>query len=826
MANKEFVVISDIHSVPEFFEKLKYYVREYENIFILGDVTDRGPNYGEGGIDMLLDIMDYNKNVNDTEFAKKNNLGNIYYIPGNHDDFLYNFTKNNSQEAEFLLLRNYGDGTIEDVEELKEKYPDKFDELVEWLGSQPLQRIYKTKDGYTLYLAHAFFDVDIYKTKPDLSLSDAHGNKAKPYYKDRIEKILWFRIKKGDEYTHNHVPDPLNGKGIEVIGHTPHDKDNPEISFDLMTANKGKIKVCCVDGGATFKDIYNRIYKLDNSSGKPTVIDTEKFKLHPELDRQPYYELRDYVDQSVEYSNSKKSKETISQPAPSSSGYIKTEHIKLTPPSKQKEGESSIDRIETEHIRLTPSKDTKEPGYTTKKPTVDNTKPYDVDSAREIAKRREQEERRKKAQAIIDMLNRAKIHIESEQPSKQKEGEPSIDHIETKPVTLTPEETRSRIPLEKLSVDNTESYKEYLARRLAAEKAAKKSAKSDSLKGTPIGRIIEMLLNKNSQKNTKEEEIARRQALATKRKEDRSRNYRQRPKLEVPNNFYWSFSAMVMNDVYYLFNNINDYDSLEEILSFLYRRHLSSEYKKYDLTKEEYKQLIVENVITRIVKEILVDNFCNEEKTLTCIHNDVLLEKSIEFKDDNNQKVWNMLSKEGYTVEYLLDTNSLKNLIKYTREVHEHEESINNNLFSLLGLLYMLKYYREKKNADNIALAKILNMLIYNPNKIDDIYLYHVKNGDFDAFDPSIAIKHAKNAVYSICLKIYKKGFDLSNETFIAYLIKFIDNGAFENYITNEVANWTRPFCCEKISVPSNIIDKYYFPNFNEEIIHITGRKK
>lgn len=751
MAKKDFVVISDIHSVPEFFEKLKYYVREYENIFILGDVTDRGPSErGEGGIDMLLDIMDYNKNVNDTEFAKKNNLGNIYYIPGNHDEFLYNFTKNNSHEAEFLLLSNYGDGTIEDVEELKEKYPDKFDELVEWLGSQPLQRVYKTEDGYTLYMAHAFFDADIYKTKPDLSLSDAYGKKAKPYYKDRIEKILWFRIKRGDEYTHNHVPDPLNGKGIEVIGHTPHNKDNPENSFDLMTANKGKIKVCCVDGGATFYDLYDRIYKLDNSSRKPTVIETEKFKLYPESEK-PYYELREYVNQSIEYSKSKKRRETVSQKKPSSSGYTETEHIRLTPPSEANKRDKSLSSYtETESIRLTPSKDTKEPVYTT----------------------------------------------------------------------------------QDLTVDNTESYEEYLARELAAEQKPETHQPNNNMfamfKNTPIGRLITRISEQDSGKqiNEKEEEIARRQALATKRKEDRSRNYRQRPKLEVPNNFYWNFSEMVMNDVYYLFNNINDYDSLEEILSFLYRRHLSSEYKKYDLTKEEYKQLIVENVITRIVKEILVDNFCNEEKTLTCIHNDVLLEKSIEFKDDNNQKVWNMLSKDGYTIEYLLDTNSLKNLIKYTREVHEHEESINNNLFSLLGLLYMLKYYREKKNADNIALVKILNMLIYNPDKIDDIYLYHVKNGDFDAFDPSIAIKHAKNAVYSICLKIYKKGFDLSNETFIAYLIKFIDNGAFENYITNEVANWTRPFCCEKISVPSNIIDKYYFPNFNEEIIHITGRKK
>jgi len=725
------------------------------------------------------------------------------------------------QKIHLYLIRH---GTIEEIEELNEKYPEKIDELVEWLGSQPLQRVYKTEDGYTLYLAHAFFDVDIYKTKPDLSLSDAHGNKAKPYYKDRIEKILWFRIKKGDEYTHNHVPDPLNGKGIEVIGHTPHDKDNPEISFDLMTANKGKIKVCCVDGGATFKDIYNRIYKLDNLNGKPIVIETKAYRLYPESKEQPYYELREYVNQSIEYSKSKKRRKTISQPAPSSSGYIKTEHIKLTPPSKQKEGESSIDRIETEHIRLTPSKDTKEPGYTTKKPTVDNTKPYDVDSAREIAKRREQEERRKKAQAIIDMLNRAKIHIESEQPSKQKEGEPSIDHIETKPVTLTPEETRSRIPLEKLSVDNTESYKEYLARRLAAEKAAKKSAKSDSLKGTPIGRIIEMLLNKNSQKNTKEAEMARRQELATKRIENRKNNYRERPKLEVSDYFYRDFSTMILNDVRFLFDNIDNYESLDEILSYLYNRYLYSSYQKYDLTKEEYKQLIIENIITKIVKEILVDNFCNEAITIACIHDDVMLEESIKFKNNNYQKVWDMLSKDGYTVEYLLDIKSLENLIKYVHEVHKYEEDDNNHLYSLSGLLDMLKYYREKKHADNKTLAKILNMMIYEPDSIAEIHSAHVKNGDFEAFDPSIAIKSAKSAVYNICSKKYKREIDISDENFIAYLIRFIDNDELKKYIERDVINRTIWYRGEKISIPSNIIDKYYIPNLNEKKIRITGK--
>ena len=40
-----FVAISDIHSTEWVVDKIeKYYINEYDKIFILGDAVDRGPN--------------------------------------------------------------------------------------------------------------------------------------------------------------------------------------------------------------------------------------------------------------------------------------------------------------------------------------------------------------------------------------------------------------------------------------------------------------------------------------------------------------------------------------------------------------------------------------------------------------------------------------------------------------------------------------------------------------------------------------------------------------------------------------------------------------
>ncbi len=78
--NGSFVVISDFHSTDWSLKKVKdYYMNEYDVVYVLGDVTDRGPYMdGTNGISMLLEMMELSKS-------------NVVYIPGNPDDFIYKY---------------------------------------------------------------------------------------------------------------------------------------------------------------------------------------------------------------------------------------------------------------------------------------------------------------------------------------------------------------------------------------------------------------------------------------------------------------------------------------------------------------------------------------------------------------------------------------------------------------------------------------------------------------------------------------------------------------------------------------------------------------
>ena len=80
-----FVAISDFHSYRWPLEKVKdHYLNEYETIYILGDATDRGEKEdGTGGLDLLFKIRELTKKY----------PNRVFYIPGNHDEFLYGYGK-------------------------------------------------------------------------------------------------------------------------------------------------------------------------------------------------------------------------------------------------------------------------------------------------------------------------------------------------------------------------------------------------------------------------------------------------------------------------------------------------------------------------------------------------------------------------------------------------------------------------------------------------------------------------------------------------------------------------------------------------------------
>lgn len=262
----KFVVVSDFHGYDWPLDKIKkYYLNEYDKIFILGDATDRGTNgYGIHGIKLLCEIMELSKN-----YPKR-----VIYIPGNHDDFVYKYAAYCDEEAKYLLTINGGADTINDINALENDNSAKLDELVSWLGNLPLQRVHSFR-GKTYVLAHAFFDQALYRTNPDLSLRDT-GTRALKY--GDIFNILWFRLSK-DSYNPKKVPPGV----IEVIGHTPARYRQGQ-NLDLVNRFGEKTKVVCVDGGIAYD---GKMSKYDGGEDSYTTL---IFSHHNTSDTNPCFD--------------------------------------------------------------------------------------------------------------------------------------------------------------------------------------------------------------------------------------------------------------------------------------------------------------------------------------------------------------------------------------------------------------------------------------------------------------------------------------------------------------------------------------------------------
>ena len=251
--NKDFVVISDFHSMKYPYLKMKYfYLFEYDDIYILGDVTDRGEkNDGTGGLNILIDIMKLDKGINilPDEIRKKYHIGNIHYIPGNHDKFVYDYGLKRNFKDELRMKINGGAQTIKDINRLRTNDKELLGELIEWLGSRPLQVKHIGKDKQTYCICHAFFDEKLYQKNQNYTLASFIG--ANHILKYELENILWFRKYEDNRtsyYSKSRVPSSDN---IIVIGHTPstvYDKDK----YNLIGSDNKEVKVMCVDGGVSF----------------------------------------------------------------------------------------------------------------------------------------------------------------------------------------------------------------------------------------------------------------------------------------------------------------------------------------------------------------------------------------------------------------------------------------------------------------------------------------------------------------------------------------------------------------------------------------------
>ena len=252
-----FVVVSDFHANRWPLEKIeKYYLNEYDQIFILGDATDRGPDgIGTGGIQLLFDIK---------ELCEKY-PGRVHYIPGNHDDFVYDVIMNRRNVAAINMENNGGEQTLEDILELMRNNPDKIRELGEWLGKQPLQMTHEYK-GQKYALAHALFDKKIYEKNPNFGLKDMNRSAGYPAVE---QHIIWFRKAKGG-YDKDIIP---SNDYIMVIGHTP-ELTRHGANLNLVNSANEEVKVICVDGGIAY---VGKMLKFDGKSKEiPTRINEHK----------------------------------------------------------------------------------------------------------------------------------------------------------------------------------------------------------------------------------------------------------------------------------------------------------------------------------------------------------------------------------------------------------------------------------------------------------------------------------------------------------------------------------------------------------------------
>lgn len=257
IAKGSFVVVSDFHSYDWPLEKVKeYYLDEYETIYILGDVTDRGELFdGSGGVDLLRRI----KELSDMY------PGRVVYVPGNHDDFLYQYAKYNDYSAQRNLEWNHGHQTIVDIDNLRTRNPREFNELMDWLGNLPLQREHYF-DGKRFVLAHALFDEKLFKENKYFSLEDYRRNDG---YNGRYRNLIWFRKGK-DDYSPERLP---RKDSIMIVGHTPlcyREGDN----LNLENMYGETVRVECVDGGIAYD---GRMLKYSAGRAGCGINDTIKY---------------------------------------------------------------------------------------------------------------------------------------------------------------------------------------------------------------------------------------------------------------------------------------------------------------------------------------------------------------------------------------------------------------------------------------------------------------------------------------------------------------------------------------------------------------------
>jgi len=227
-------VISDIHGHYEEFIQLLNFWNKEDDLVLLGDLIDRGPN----SLRVIEKVM-----------ALKEIYGeNVTFIKGNHEDMLLNYLQNPNEKREHYY-KNGGKET-----------------MANFLASLSPSEIISNEYGVNEVLSHYHHELQfllkaqLYKRIGDVLLTHAGFNSQSSTLEDTTERdFLWIRK---HYLTTNQTP------FINVFGHTPtkfiHDSNDIWVSEDK--------RYIAIDGGCYMSGQLNAV-KL-NVSGD--IIQTYK----------------------------------------------------------------------------------------------------------------------------------------------------------------------------------------------------------------------------------------------------------------------------------------------------------------------------------------------------------------------------------------------------------------------------------------------------------------------------------------------------------------------------------------------------------------------
>ena len=243
-------VVSDFHGEEKALNKAIEKINLGKKVIVLGDATDRGNN----GLEIIKDIINMQK------------MGaKIEYMPGNHDEFLYDALYDGMRKYEstgdIRYLQNYGikacenhfknqisqqNGlvpTFQKLREMLQKDPQEVYNLGRWLEEQPLLRM-EYDNGKRIALGHASFDMDLYK----------RGYNLRNYFEDREKSnvlsekarlCLWYRddLPEDTQSAKNCLVLPNENEATNiVVGHTPY------AGNVRLCGKNGERTALCVDG--------------------------------------------------------------------------------------------------------------------------------------------------------------------------------------------------------------------------------------------------------------------------------------------------------------------------------------------------------------------------------------------------------------------------------------------------------------------------------------------------------------------------------------------------------------------------------------------------